>query len=258
MLIEELILFDKLYLAEAKLIFGHYKKQWLAVLVLPFLGIGAALFIALYSSSYILKPVCLALMFLCLFWSFYYSRGKTLSILQMHAQQCNLCSSDIWRNRYVVIRKIQLHKLGIYLSSHNCNNTEAICYITEVLKEEQQYPKYKYQFLQIFLTLFSVVVAAFFTAMVAVPKMFYSWESVVLFFKPIVGVSLLFIVVFWFCEFMLIREFFEMQRSKYKRLIRLLENRYMQNNVLHKKQTLDKKPGSRRRKRPVKIKYSEA
>lgn len=170
-------------------------------------------------------------MFLCLYMAFYYGKKKTLIILKQHILECQLNMANIWQDRNIVIRKIQHQKLSAYLSSQSNNNIEKILYIIKTLKAEEQYPRYKYQFLQVFLTLVSVVIAAFLAAMTAIPDMFSSWQSVIIFFKPIIGFSLLFVLFFWFCEAVLIRGLFESYNRKHKRLIRLLENNYLDGGV---------------------------
>ncbi len=102
--------------------------------------------------------------------------------------------------------------------------------IVAILRAEEQYPRYKYQFLQVFLVIISTVLAAFFAVIATVPNLFSSWRSVIIFFKPIFGFFLLFILFFWFCEEMLIRGLFEANNRKYKRLIRLLENHLLLKN----------------------------
>lgn len=140
--------------------------------------------------------------------------------------ECKLGLNSIWNKRNIIIRQVQQHKLSAYLSAQNVT-IEKVLYIIEVLKSENQYPKYKYRFLQIFITFVTVIIGAFFGAMNAVPNMFSSWQSVITFFKPIIGFSLLFTLFFWFTEAMLVRGIFDSSNRKHKRLIRLLENYYL-------------------------------
>jgi len=226
MLLEDLVVFDKTKLATNRLIFGKYKPVWIIMLSIPFLLLGFCLFLALYTSVLLLKSLSMLAMILCLAWAFYYGKKKTLLILKklVREHQLSINISELWAKRNTTIRSVQLYRLNVYLSERNKCNPDTIQYIIEALRAEEQYPRYPYQFLQVFLTFISVIIAAVFAAITAVPKMFSSFEAVIYFFKPVIGMTLLFILFFWFSEFMLIKGIFELRSQKHNRLIRLLEN----------------------------------
>ncbi len=233
MLLEDLIAFDKIKLAETRMIFGQYRWEWLLMLSIPFLLLGLSLFLALYTPSLMLKLASFIIMTLCLLWAFCYGKQKTLFVLKklVLESHLNINLSELWAMRHTTIRTIQLHRLNTYLSERNKRAPATIRDIMDALRSEGQHPRYQYQFLQVFLTFISVVIAAVFAAITAVPKMFSSFEAVIFFFKPVVGISLLFVLFFWFSEFMLIKGLFELQNQKYKRLIRLLENSIINTTV---------------------------
>jgi len=228
-LLEDLIAFDKIRLAETRIIFGRYKKKWILVLSFPFLLLGLSLFMALYTPYLQLKLVSFLTMVLSLLWASRYGKKKTLFVLKKLVLENHLTInlSELWAMRNTTIRTIQLLRLNGYLSERNKNTASTIRYIIDALRAEGQYPRYQYQFLHVFLTLISVIIAAVFAAITAVPKMFSSFEAVIFFFKPVAGISLLFVLFFLFSEFMLIKGMFELQNQKHKRLIRLLENSFI-------------------------------
>jgi hypothetical protein len=60
--------------------------------------------------------------------------------------------------------------------------------------------------------------------------MFLSWKSVVIFFKPIIGFAAMFVLFTWFFETRLFKEIFNLSVNKHGKLIRILENYYLQND----------------------------
>ena len=227
MLLQELLEYDIKELSQKSLFYQRLSVNLKIVVGILFLLIGISLFTALYIRYYLIKALLLLCMPICLYWIFRLSKKHMLPILQRHLHEAHLSSIDIWRNRNILIQKIQYHKLSTFILAQNFKNDNKILFIIDILKSETNKPKYKYQFLQVFLTLSSVIIAAFFAAITVVPKMFSSGSEVVLFFKPIFGFFCLFILFLWFCELMLIKNLFELQNSKHSRLISLLENYYL-------------------------------
>jgi len=227
MLVQELIIFDNETLSQKSLFYDKLTSKLKILLAFLFLLIGISFFLALYVKLYLVKGLFLFCMPMCLYLIFRLSKRSMLPLLKGYLRETHLNSTGIWENRNILIQKIQYHKLSVFMLSHGFRNSKKVLFIIDVLRSEANKPKYKYQFLQVFLTLSSVIVAAFFAAITVVPKMFSSWSEVVFFFKPITGFFSLFILFFWFSELMLIRNLFELQNSKYGRLISLLENYYI-------------------------------
>lgn len=233
MFTQELITFDKKELSPKSLFYNKLSFRLKFLVGILFLLIGVSLFLALYFRFYLLKLLFLILMPGCLYGILHLSQKALIPILKRHLHEAYLDSPNIWNDRNLLIHKIQYHKLSEFITSQNFKSASKILFLIELLKSESNKPRYKFQFLSVFLTLSSVLIAAIFAAITIVPQIFKSALDVIFFFKPIVGFFLLFILFFWFGEVMLIRNLFEMRNSKYGRLIRLLEDYYL-NEFQHK------------------------
>ncbi len=226
---EDLIRFDKKVLSENSLLYGQYRWSWWLALAIPFVGVGLCYFIALYSEIYYLQGSGFLLMLLWFGLALGYGKSKTSIILRRHVKECKLNLNDIWNQRNDIIRQIQLHKLSAYLSGQKAT-IKQVLEVTQMLKTERQYPKYKYRFGGIFSIFLTVIISAFLGAVNAVSDMFLSWQSVVIFYKPLMGFSLQIVLFCWFAEVMVVRWYNDISNRKRERLIGLLEN-YRLNNM---------------------------
>ncbi len=64
-------------------------------------------------------------------------------------------------------------------------------------------------------------------AVIAIPELLTSWESVIVFFKPIIGFSVIFVLFTWFFETMLLKDIFKSSANKYARLLKILQVYYL-------------------------------
>ncbi len=227
MLKQELIEFDRKELSERRLIELRYRGRWLMFLLLPFVCIAASFYWALILSSYFLKFICVILMPVFLYLAFMYGKRKTLIVLRMYSIRYQLGIDNIWEERNLVIRKLQLEKLRIFLSHRSNIDRDKIKFLIERLSNESNYPRYQYKFMQMFSTFFTIIAGGFLTAVIALPAMFKSWSNVIVFFKPIVGFALMITLFSWFFEEMLFKDIFKSSSRKYYRLIQTLENYYL-------------------------------
>ena len=156
-----------------------------------------------------------------------YSKKKTLIILRHYIIQYRLMGSNIWPRRASIIREIQTKKFIRFLSDYPNINSNKIRFIIESLRFENSIPRYKYQFFNVFSTLFSVIAGAFLAAVIAIPELLTSWQSIVVFFKPIIWFALMFVLFTWFFETMLLKDIVKLSANRYGRLLRILENYYL-------------------------------
>jgi hypothetical protein len=224
MLLDELIEFDIQELTQWKIIFSFYKTWWLVLLSVLFLGVGCFFFLALFLSSYPAKIGCLLFMFICFFLTLIFSKQKTLRILTMHAEQYDLPINDLWRRRKITIERIRLKKLTEFIAHNGRLSTAKIRYFREELSMGQGLPRHQSQFSQIALPLISVILAGFFTAVTVVKDLFISFNAVVVFFKPYVGILLMFLLFYWFFERVVIKWLFEINQNRSTRLRKVLGN----------------------------------
>jgi sterol desaturase/sphingolipid hydroxylase (fatty acid hydroxylase superfamily) len=162
-----------------------------------------------------------------LFLSMAYSKRKTLIILRRYILEYTLEVNDIWAQRASIIREIQNKRFIGFLSYYPEINAEKIRFIIETLRFENSTPQYKCQFFNVFSVLFSVVAGAFLAAVIAIPELLTSWDSVIIFFKPIIGFSVMFVLFTWFFETMLLKDIFKSSANKYGRLLKILQDYYL-------------------------------
>lgn len=225
--LEELIQFDARELSITRLIFFKYRKRWLITLSLLFIAIGLLFYLSLILNFYLVKAMCLILMPFFLLMAMAYSKKKTLIILRHYIIQYRLMGSNIWPRRASIIREIQTKKFIRFLSDYPNINSNKIRFIIESLRFENSIPRYKYQFFNVFSTLFSVIAGAFLAAVIAIPELLTSWQSIVVFFKPIIWFALMFVLFTWFFETMLLKDIVKLSANRYGRLLRILENYYL-------------------------------
>jgi hypothetical protein len=224
MLLEELIEFDRNELTSWKIMYSHYKTWRLIVLGILFLSVGIAFFFALYLSSYFTKTACLFLMLGLFLSTLPFGKKETLRILRMHARHYNLPTADLWKCRYVRIEEIRLKKLSEFILSRGQMNNEKIIHFRDELAIEQGLPTHKTQLTEIAPPLISIILAAFFAAVTAIKDFFTSFGNVVTFFKPYMGIILLFLLLYWFFDRNVLRWLFELRQEKTTRLRRVLGN----------------------------------
>lgn len=142
----------------------------------------------------------------------------------MHAEQYNLPTIDLWKKRKIIIEKIRLEKLSEFIAHNERLSTTKIKYFREELSRDQGLPRHQSQFSQIALPLISVILAGFFTAVTVVKDLFFSFNAVIVFFKPYVGILLMFLLFYWFFERVVIKWIFEINQNKSTRLRKVLGN----------------------------------
>lgn len=222
MLLDELIEFDRQELTTWKIIFSHYKKRWLVLLGLVFLGVGCSFFFALFLTSYIAKLGFMILMSLCFYSTLIFSKQKTLRILIRHAEQYDLPINNLWKKRKIIIERIRLEKLSEFITNNERLSTAKIKYFREELSKSHELPRHQSQFSQIAIPLISVILAGFFTTVSVVKDLFVSFNAVVGFFKPYMGITLMFLLFYWFFERIVLRWIFEINQNRFARLKKVL------------------------------------
>ncbi|MDB5148388.1 MAG: hypothetical protein JWQ57_2408 [Mucilaginibacter sp.] len=142
----------------------------------------------------------------------------------MHARHYNLSTTNLWQHRYVNIEKIRLKKLSEFITRHGQMSNEKIILFREELATEQGLPRHKTQLTEIAPPLISIILAAFFAAVTAIKDFFTSFGNVVTFFKPYMGIVLLFLLLYWFFDKNVLKWLFELKQEKSTRLRRVLGN----------------------------------